>query len=111
MFLLPRVFILTVLFAVVDFDFPNTTPAAPQSSNASASPTTTTIAAANSTQSPPIDSRCVVGLRAAVVGFVVVLSAAAVLELTATGVSMRGTILDAAPRSPMKYLLYARLGE
>ena len=54
---------------------------------------------------------CAVSPRLHVVGFLVLLAAAVALEGLAAWVSMRGSIMNAAPRAPLTYLLYARLGQ
>ncbi|KAK8787074.1 hypothetical protein V5799_023147, partial [Amblyomma americanum] len=43
-------------------------------------------------------------------GYCVILSGCVVVEACISWVSMRGSILDAAPRASMQYLLYVRLG-
>ena len=54
---------------------------------------------------------CGVALREGLIGFLATLCVAVVLEGVAAVVSMRGTILNAEPRSSMKYILYTRLGK
>ncbi|EEC15176.1 neural stem cell-derived dendrite regulator, putative [Ixodes scapularis] len=42
-------------------------------------------------------------------GYIVILSGCVVVEGFISWVSMRGSILDTAPRASMQYLLYVRL--
>ncbi|GIY40342.1 diacylglycerol lipase-alpha [Caerostris darwini] len=56
------------------------------------------------------DSVCISDLYEHVLGYMVILFGCVVVEAFISWVSMRGTILIAAPRSSMQYLLYVRLG-
>ncbi|XP_077492793.1 inactivation no afterpotential E isoform X2 [Amblyomma americanum] len=53
---------------------------------------------------------CVSDLQEHMLGYCVILSGCVVVEACISWVSMRGSILDAAPRASMQYLLYVRLG-
>jgi len=54
---------------------------------------------------------CLTSLWFHVLACLTMLCAAVVVEASAAFVSMRGTILETAPRASMKYLLYIRLGK
>ncbi|XP_037087617.1 diacylglycerol lipase-alpha-like, partial [Pollicipes pollicipes] len=56
------------------------------------------------------DVQCQSQLFEYIVGYLVILSGCLLLEACIVGVSMRGTILDTAPREATQYLLYIRLG-
>ncbi|GIY47927.1 diacylglycerol lipase-alpha [Caerostris extrusa] len=56
------------------------------------------------------DSNCISDLYEHVLGYMVILFGCVVVEAFIAWVSMKGTILIAAPRSSMQYLLYVRLG-
>ncbi|KAL1480575.1 hypothetical protein MTO96_050915, partial [Rhipicephalus appendiculatus] len=53
---------------------------------------------------------CVSDLQQHMLGYCVILSGCVVVEACISWVSMRGSILDAAPRASMQHLLYVRLG-
>jgi hypothetical protein len=54
--------------------------------------------------------RCVALLWEHILGYLAILSGSLFVELFISVVAMRGGILDTEARSPMKYLLYIRLG-
>lgn len=53
---------------------------------------------------------CISDLQGHMLGYIVILSGCVVVEGFISWVSMRGSILDTAPRASMQYLLYVRLG-
>ncbi|GAB6029644.1 hypothetical protein CHUAL_005379 [Chamberlinius hualienensis] len=53
---------------------------------------------------------CVSGLYEHLLGYVVILCGCILVEASIAWVSLRGTILETAPRASMHYLLYIRLG-
>jgi len=56
------------------------------------------------------DGRCGAELLRNTVGFLVTLCITLMLEVAMVAVGMRGSILNAQPRSAMPYIVYARLG-
>ncbi|RWS22882.1 sn1-specific diacylglycerol lipase alpha-like protein [Leptotrombidium deliense] len=54
--------------------------------------------------------RCMTELHEHSVGYIVILLGCIIVEACIAVVSMRGSILNAAPRSSMQHLLYVRLG-
>lgn len=57
-----------------------------------------------------LSNGCGKALRDGLVGFLPTICLAALLEAVIACVSMRGSILNADPRAPMRFLLYIRLG-
>jgi hypothetical protein len=122
-----RIIVLGTLLGVVQFDGgPGdvTDGVHPTSANTSSLPTVAPSSdggedhSTASVDPPPLRSfvvgcggGCGVALREGLIGFLATLCVAVVLEGVAAVVSMRGTILNAEPRSSMKYILYTRLGK
>ena len=55
--------------------------------------------------------RCVALLWEHILGYLAILAGSLLVEFFISVVAMRGSILDTEARSPMRYLLYIRLGE
>ena len=57
------------------------------------------------------DVTCQSQLWEYILGYLIILCGCLLLEACIVGVSMRGTILETAPREATQYLIYIRLGQ